>query len=297
MDIVRLMGVQSRLVAKAAAIALSAAVLLAVGAESRSSVLSVLDSAIRSFDFGNALWHDYTEVALSRRSGTNAVPIDDQVLLVNGRNEQGRLGPYSINAATFADADGDGDEDALVGLNIENNAASTTYYLWRWQGGRAEQIRFPAYYSLRCGPQARQISPHRDGFEIRANVRLPDEPCAADPTVPLRLIVGLRDGYPTQLSPLYGYADHCVREGMLSTLAARQLQVRVAPEDAAPVLTDIRPGDRILVSFSEFDDTPAWRQVILPGGRQEICGVVFAGRESFGRMQPLPQHSTGPRTT
>lgn len=253
----------SRPFAKTAVIALCLITLLSVDTRPPR----VLDRSIRSFDFGNASWLDH--------------------------NDSG--GPYEVTAATFADADGDGDEDALVGLAVKDNAALTTYYIWKWDQGRAVQVAFPAYATLRCGPQLRRISGHRDGFEIHATIRLPDEPCAADPTQPVQMIVGLRDGYPLQLSPQLGYASHCRREGMHTTLVSRPLPVRVAPEEAATAVAEIQPGQRILLFPSlGFEAGPGWRLLIVPGGDQEICGWVYAGPESFGRVVPQPVRSRGP---
>jgi hypothetical protein len=206
-------------------------------------------------------------------------------------------GTYAMTSATFADADADGDEDALVGLSIKDNAAVTSYYIWRWDQGRAVQVGFPAYTTLRCGPRLRRVSAHRDGFEIQATVRLPDEPCAADPTQPVQMIIGLRGGYPLQLSPHLGYASHCRSEEMHTTLVRFALPVRVAPEEAATAVAEIQPGQRILLYPSlGLDDEPGWILLIVPGGDREICGWVNAGPESFGRVVPQPVRSKRPGT-
>lgn len=244
--------------------------LMAVGCtddEPRPVESTKLDQGIRTFDFRNAVWFEYPDLESHEDGG--------EVPLRNGEYQRGGSDPFRLGyGPVFADADHDGDEDAVLALELGGQGVRLSWYLWVWQDDTAEQVRYPFLRYSRCDYAATEVRPVADGFEVQTAVPKPERVCAEGATIPVSYIIGVKDSYPVRLRPEKGAPQTCDRPGTVPARVNMPLSPRVAPEAAAPVIGTPRRYDEVtyLPHYRETSASGVWYLGMFVAGQEKICG-------------------------
>ncbi|ADD45763.1 hypothetical protein [Stackebrandtia nassauensis] len=185
---------------------------------------AAMDEGIEKFDFENATFTD---------EAGSEVELTDGRFLPPGLPEDSNEG-YHLNATEYADVDGDRDLDAAILLEWQPNAGHTTsyVYLWLWDGDKATQVEYPVtngYYSSVGGLKAA-----KNGFTVETTAAPPDISSNDEP-VKETITIGVEDGFPVQIEPVFGSADRCPEfPDFPATGPYEDVIPKVAPDDDAP---------------------------------------------------------------
>ncbi|MGN9906834.1 hypothetical protein ACTMTJ_04680 [Phytohabitans sp. LJ34] len=208
---------------------------------------SVASREIREFDFANAEWLD-TSVSETEKLQDGAAR----------RSEDTALSPMSgggswklLDGAQFADADGDGDEDAAVGLATSGGqSANVGWYIWLWQGGTAVQLRRAIVSTTRCDRPIDGVTAVAGGFEVRTFVFQSNvDNCAGGGAVPVTFVAGVRDGWPVRIRPEFGPLATCDPKALTVPLRpGGEVQLRVDTDARAPIVEPAQRYDSLMVS-------------------------------------------------
>ncbi len=228
---------------------------------------------IRDVDFANAEWWMTRATGPIRlRDGTANLP-DDAA-------PDGIGGTFQLGLPVFADADGDGDLDAAVGVNLTSgNYAGQTWYAWLWQNGGAVQVRRPIVSGGRCADTVGRVTAAQDGFQVEVKIKRAKEECAA-PGTPVTYVVGVRDGLPVRVQPAIAPAEWCLPEEHTTELPPGTSAVpRLAPmPDAPKVACASGPYSQIRLNTLKSDTDAAghrWYLALLSGtDGSTLCGWV-----------------------
>jgi len=235
---------------------------------------------IRATDFADAEWHDAVFGTTVRLVGGRAEVDLDPVFYPGGVSW--RL----LDAPAYTDIDGDGDEDAAVGLrSAGGQTAATSWYLWLWQDGRAVQVRRPAVSVSRCEGPIESVTAKPGAIGVRLLVAgSPRDTCASGGSVPVTFEVGLRDGWPVRTSPAFGPVETCNPRDLTTELTPPgEVQLRVAGDPSAPAVADrtrypaVLVDDLVVNPYRLPGRKPTdWHLVLalLPAdtGPREVCG-------------------------
>ncbi|WP_141723194.1 hypothetical protein [Micromonospora matsumotoense] len=239
-----------------------------------------IDQGIRTFDFRNTLWLDYSTL-----SGT---PILLNLKLKNGRFEgkidspsrQNETLKYEIfGSPAFADVDDDGDEDAALALQSADQGMQLSWYMWVWQDGSAQQLHYPFYRHSRCDAAQTEVHPAESGFQVSTSLKSQKDTCAAPPMKKLQYFVSARNGYPIRIHPAPSAPDRdCFSEDMQKAVIRNPIAAKVAPEEAAPEIGEPEVYGRVEVSVTHEEFLLAR----LTTDERTVCGWVR--RSAFGNQ-------------
>jgi hypothetical protein len=109
--------------------------------------------------------------------------VSETVRLKDGvarRGDDSGIGPLQgggswkiAGSPQYSYADGDGDEDAAVGLHTSGGqSANTNWYIWMWQGAAAVQVRPPIVSATRCDRPIESVRAVVGGFALSDLVAL-----------------------------------------------------------------------------------------------------------------------------
>lgn len=225
-----------------------------------------LDQSIRQFDFGNTTWvveHPDVQVHLTDGNGTRQY--EDLTIFYQLFGEP-----------AYADVDGDGDEDAAVGItdNGGGNGANSIWYVWLWQDGTAKQLSAqPFAFHTRCSGRVDAVQPVPEGFEVLDAIWDGSTSCAAGKAKPFSYVISVRDGFLVQVKPRLAPLEMChparqTRRGP----APPGLVGYLAPDERAPRLA---PREYREVRFSESaGPEEEWTLVLLSTDDEDFCGWV-----------------------
>jgi hypothetical protein len=248
--------------------------LLATSCDSGSPRSGGLAKDIESFQFGDAEWYDsVVNTTVTLKGGLAHKDTDDPEYA--GGLDWRMLGPPA-----YTDIDGDGDEDAAVGLfSGGGQMASETWFVWLWESHTAKQVRRPIAASSRCDKLIESVTAKRGAFTVRSSLFEERDNCASGGSIPIVYDVGLRDGWPVRTAPNYGPLDTCnTREQTKQVTPARDLQLRVADDDTSPPVGARTRYDTVLVKDWELTRTPdgdghgAWLLVTAVRDDERMCG-------------------------
>lgn len=173
----------------------------------RQTLFEAPNPSIRDFDFGNTEWldvHGPERVTLTEGTGGGDPILDSRFdqADVNGR------------PSLFFDADGDGDEDALVPLSFRSgNGYTTTWYFWVWDSDkrRPRQLREPIAEESRCGDIITSMRLEGSAVRIEERRREPHglEACADLPPLVAKRVVRLAGDKPVLMNGPGGFGGVC----------------------------------------------------------------------------------------
>lgn len=184
-----------------AAIGAGALTAVSLGDDEEPPREQVVDTdAIEEVDFANLTW-------------TDAVSGEDVSLQDGAATEGG--GRYRVeDDPVFVDADGDGDEDALVPLvRSEGLGIHKVWYFWTWDedDGEPRQVDHPIAETLRCGGVVEDITAQGGSVVIRESLMDPlgNDTCAGTGSVRVTRTVALENGLPVLTDGIGGYGGVC----------------------------------------------------------------------------------------
>ena len=214
---------------------------------------------IHDIDLGTQQWQDAAHrlsVSLARGSGQATVagrPVSFRLATPSG-------GPA---ATTYADLDGDGDDDALVALTtLDGNAAVVHWYAWQWDADaeKAVQVLDPIARTSDCGVEVTAITAVDGGVEIAEQWRNGSD-CFGAPAGRTTRTVALDGGAPVLTAGFGGYGGACPQSFVGSDADTYPYQgdfvFRAAPSDDALEVVD--PQVRLYTAITDTGGYP-WLQ-------------------------------------
>lgn len=157
---------------------------------------------IRDVDFATLRWRDAMTAKQVRVSEPNADPAAGPIRTIG-------------EELAYADADDDGDDDALVPLAVaDGNGSEQVWYVWTWdaESEAAVQVENPIARESRCGDDVVEVRADPEGgFAIRERLRDPVSPgtCADPPTIEVDRTVALADNWPVLRTGIGGFGGIC----------------------------------------------------------------------------------------
>ena len=248
--------------------------LLAAGCNSGESPSHGVLRDIESFPFGDVEWYDaVVDTTVTLKGGLARRDTDDPMYV--GGLDWRMLGPPA-----YSDIDGDGDEDAAVGLySAGGQMVSEAWFVWLWENDTAKQVRRPIASSSRCDGFIESVTGKPAAFSVRLSLFENEDTCAGGGSIPITYDVGLRDGWPVRISPDYGPLETCnTREQVKQVIPARDLQLRVAAGDTAPPIGGRIRYNAVLVEQLDLTMTPddmgynEWLLVTAVQDSRRVCG-------------------------
>lgn len=234
----------------------------------------VVSREIRKIDFSNLEWFDAVTASTAK--------------LINGvarreaDNESGRFEWQLSGPPRYADADGDGYEDAAVGLRANGaQLEAEAWYVWLWRGGQALQLRVPIAQTSRCSRPVESVTAVPEGFRVQVFMAVSEDTCAGGGSVPITYVVGVRDGWPVRISPHYGPITTCDPRSLTATLhPVGTILLHTSPDVRSPSVEPAVNYDEILVDEYSADPelTPEreWILGIAVSGARRVCGWMRA---------------------
>ncbi|MFI7571770.1 hypothetical protein ACIBUZ_23575 [Micromonospora echinofusca] len=234
---------------------------------------------IRDFDFANAEWFDTSAAETVTLEHGSAKRSDDASISPMDGGGSWKL----LDAPRFADADGDGDEDAAVGLSTSGGqSVNAAWYIWLWRDGSAVQLQKPIVSTTRCDRPIEAVTAVTGGFEVRAFLFHSDKDnCGGGGVVPISYVAGVRDGWPVRIRPTYGPLATCNPQELIVPLRpVGVVQLRVDTDDRAPVVEPAQKYDSLLVSelavspYIPEEQKGDWVLARAARGDELVCGYV-----------------------
>lgn len=191
-------------------------------------------AAIREFDFTTVEWREQ---------------VSEQYLtpLADTGDADPMAGPIvTLGEAAYVDADGDGAEDALLPLVIQDgNSLSEIYYIWTWDADeqRPRQVENPIARAHDCGAVVDKVSPDaaQHAFVITERLRQPgtEGACADAPTLRATRSVTLADRWPVLTTGIGGHGGICPQPtGHDGTWPVEETVLLAGPRPAAGRIQD-----------------------------------------------------------
>ncbi|KUG57586.1 hypothetical protein [Nesterenkonia jeotgali] len=203
----------------------------------------------------------------------------------------------------YADADGDGHEDALVSLGwTDDRGFEDIWYIWAWDPDTesAYQAGGPVARAANCGDHVESVSAGEDHFVIEEHLwpQNADHDCASTPSIQVTRHLVLEDDWPVMISPVRAHGGMCPQIlGTDDLWPVEDFEFRTSPEEAAGLVGDPAP-----TAFAEADvwsrlwlHYPNWMLVhlaymnpadgppVLEGGYTP-CGWVYLEEDT----RPVP---------
>ncbi|MFY1587939.1 hypothetical protein ACN267_25940 [Micromonospora sp. WMMD734] len=219
---------------------------------------------IRAIDFAGREWFDaVTNSTVQLRDGK-----------AERRGDEG-MDAYRWKMAgppRYADADGDGDTDAAVGLAVEGGqTSSVSWYIWLWHEGDAQQLRRPIAEASRCDGLIEAVDPVPTGFSVEGFVWGPEDDCAGGGSVPIAYVAAVRQGWPVRISPRLGPITTCSPGELAEHLVpTSEVLLHTWPDGRSPVVEPAARYDALITDYSEL--TGRWTLVVALRGEDRICG-------------------------
>jgi hypothetical protein len=244
------------------------------GLVATTTAAPVVSREIREVDFSNLEWFDS--------------PTASTVTLINGmarRDADNESSGYSwrlSGSPQYADADGDGHEDAAVGLSVEGaQLTAETWYVWLWRNGEAVQLQLPIAGSSRCTRPVESVAAVPEGFRVETFIAVSEDSCAGGGSVPVTYVVGVRDGWPVRISPYFGPIASCDPRSLTVALRPkREVLLYTATDIRSPAVEPAANYDEFLVDEYSADGglTPEreWILGIAVSGARRVCGWARA---------------------
>lgn len=196
---------------------------------------------------------------------------------------------YEVGPGIEGDADGDGTADAVIPITqLDGNAIVELWYIWRGDDEAdvaAAQVPFPIARTTRCGDAVNGVTAVEGGFQIDQVLRMPvvdDALACSEPGTGVQVrevAIEQIDGafYPIQTAPTEAWGGVCPRSPHLDGFVETGLELRAAPPQSAPIVTD--PA----VETGLFD--------LGDGVGDVVEGVTFVGfLEDFTGTDVVRQH-------
>lgn len=174
-----------------------------------------------------------------------------------------KLGPNIV----FADANGDGYEDALTSLEVDSGDAKTTYlYIWLWDAAKkwAAQVADPVARYSSCGNSLVSAKPGTpNGFEISEKIRdaYDGQACGTEPLHPFTRTVGVSGGWLVMSQPVMAYGGICYQTYDTPTSLAGPARLQLAPNAAAPVVDQAQYLYPVMPDRLDRQFPSGWTQV------------------------------------
>lgn len=210
---------------------------------------------IKRFDFDNLTWsHVWVFVP--------GMTIAENMTMVDGQGT-GTLSHIRLaDAPVFADANGDGYLDAIVGVTSSSSEQvgqdeTTRYYLWIWdpETKKPSQIQWYVAEAGSCMGTVSSVTPAERGFEISGELPSLNSECSDENSIPYTRTIGARGKYPVRLDKP-GWGGMC---GMypsgdnLLAGATDAAQIRLGPEAGSGLLPE---SDSLTAAYAAkwYDD-------------------------------------------
>ncbi|GAA1005851.1 hypothetical protein Aple_040190 [Acrocarpospora pleiomorpha] len=234
----------------------------------------VVSQEIREVDFSNLEWFDSVTAS--------TVKLVDGAARRDADNESGGLSWQVSGPPRYADADGDGDEDAAVGLRATGaQLVSEAWYVWLWGDGQVQQLRLPIATTSRCSRPIEAVTAVPDGFMVKQFMSVSEDSCASGGSVPITHVVGVRHGWPVRIHPYYGPMAPCdPRHFSVALHPAGKVSLYTSADVRSPLVEPAATYDRFLVDKYSADPslTPEWDWIlgIAVSGTRKVCGWARA---------------------
>lgn len=221
-------------------------------------------SVLEEFDFGNTDWvfvphtETYPPVVVSMIDGA--------------ANVEGMQYTVVTNEILFSDADGDGDQDAIVPVEAwaGGNSVDRQWYLWAEHDGEAVQVEMPVARTIHCGTVTANVTAVDGGFEIhefRHAIGEDNLACTDRGSDERVRTVGLTDRgpnaalWPVQIAPFPAYGGICPASAEYDAYPLGGDVYAVPNSDSEPITAD-GLHEWQLESWSIYSITvPDWRLV------------------------------------
>ncbi|WP_449276749.1 hypothetical protein [Leucobacter sp. GX24907] len=229
---------------------------------------------LEDFDFGNA---DWLFVSHTETYPPLAVSLTDGAADVEGVQ-------YTVVAdeVLFSDADGDGDQDAIVPVEAYagGNSVDRQWYLWAEHDGEAVQVEMPVARTIHCGTVTANVTAVDDGFEIHEfrHAMGEDNLACTDRGSDERVrTVGITDQgpngtlWPVQIAPFPAYGGICPASAEYDTYPLG-IDVFAVPNDQAEPIAAEGLHEWQLESWSIYSMTvPDWGLIGVHVGADFGC--------------------------
>ncbi|GAA0392407.1 hypothetical protein Acor_17340 [Acrocarpospora corrugata] len=235
---------------------------------------SVVSQEIRKVDFSNLEWFDSVTAS--------TVKLVDGAARRDADNESGGFSWQLSGPPRYADADGDGHEDAAVGLRANGaQLGAEAWYVWLWRNGQAQQLRLPIATTSRCDRPIEAVTAVPHGFMVQKFMSVSEDSCAGGGSVPITHVVGVRHGWPVRIHPYYGPIASCdPRDLSVALYPAGKVLLYTSPDVRSPSVEPTATYDKFLVDEYSADPelTPEWDWIlgIAVSGARRVCGWARA---------------------
>ncbi|MBL3699479.1 hypothetical protein D3228_07435 [Leucobacter luti] len=236
-------------------------------------------SVLEDFDFGNTDWifvphtETYPPVVVSLVDGT--------------ANVEGMQYTVVTDEILFSDADGDGDQDAIVPVEAYagGNSVDRQWYIWAEHDGEAVQVEMPVARTIHCGTVTANVTAVDGGFEIHEFRHATGEnnlACTDRGSDERVRTVGITDLgpngalWPVQIAPFSAFGGICPASAEYDAYPLDRDVYAVPNGDAQPVMAD-GLHEWQLESWSIYSMTvPDWRLIGVRTGSG--LGCAWANR-------------------
>ncbi|MDO5719671.1 MAG: hypothetical protein Q4P05_02945 [Actinomycetaceae bacterium] len=196
---------------------------------------------IKRFDFDNLTWsHVWVFVP--------GMTIAENMTMVDGQGT-GTLSHIRLaETPVFADANGDGYLDAIVGVVSSSSEQigkdeTTRYYLWIWdpETKKPSQIQWYVAEAGSCMGTVSSVTAAERGFEISGELPSLNSECSDENSIPFTRTIGARGKYPIRLDkPGWGgmCGMHPSGDNLLAG-ATDAVQIRLGPEAGSGLLPEL----------------------------------------------------------
>ncbi|MFC4495464.1 hypothetical protein ACFPA8_15130 [Streptomyces ovatisporus] len=197
-------------------------------------------------------------------------------------NESGGFSWRLSGEPRYADADGDGHEDAAVELQARGaQLAAKSWYVWLWRNGGPRQLRLPIAQTSRCDRPIESVTAARNGFEVQMFMPVSEDDCAGGGSVPITFVAAVRDGWPVRTKPYFGPTAPCDSRSLTAALRpAGKILLHTSPDERSPSVESAAAYDEFLVDEYSADPelTPErdWILGIATSGSRKVCGWARA---------------------
>lgn len=227
------------------------AVLTPTPSPSTTAVPALRHDLIKDIPFSNVTWYD--------------VIAEKDVPLTNGTNTQGDRTWNQQGHLAYADANGDGELDALVQIDVVRNHKTRSFlYLWVWDKakGTAIQHRDPVGFYDACGTELDSVRPSLfNGFDIDERYHDMAEPCEQKAAHKLTRTVVLSNGGLMMVAPVQAYGGVCYPSQAEGSRFPMKKIIRTLPSPNGTVVTSSEQVFFELPYTNERTWPNGWRQV------------------------------------
>lgn len=231
---------------------------------------------IRATKFGEQQWQDVIQ--------------EQKPKLTGGKGEaDGFSYALGSQAIVYADADGDGLEDALVPLSVTGPGGTVVYlYIWTWDAKQhqAVQLADPVGQYSACGHSLTSTAPGIPmGFQISEALRdvYDNQACGTPPAHAFTRTVGVDHGGLVMTKPVLGYGGICYQTYRDPSTLDQARSVKVAPDATAPEAASAKNLYHVVPDYADARSwgdgwvQVSWRteEMAKKGLDRGVCGFVW----------------------